>query len=227
MSTGETHIDAETYGSKPLKPVYVSVDLPIPDDFLSVTSPPPDALPMTIRPIDFSQSVLPERAGCYAVVLDNVLSPSECQQLLRMAEASVPESELAIRRRPKADRQTQKSSPSQAGGGDDRPSRAEEKDPWRPALISDGGGWEVRQADYRNGDRIIWDQQEIANRIWARLSQAPGLRLVLAQISPNSRALPAPKSSRIPNARWKFLRLNRRMRFLKYEPGGFFKRMIS
>jgi hypothetical protein len=37
--------------------------------------------------IDFANSPLPRYAGAYAVVLDNVLTPSECTQLIRAAEA--------------------------------------------------------------------------------------------------------------------------------------------
>lgn len=38
--------------------------------------------------IDFAQTDIPEYTGLYAVVLDNVLSPEECAQLIHGAEAS-------------------------------------------------------------------------------------------------------------------------------------------
>ncbi|KAF5540377.1 oxidoreductase containing protein [Fusarium phyllophilum] len=65
---------------------YTSNDIPIPDTFLS--SPP--ETPITTHPIDFANSPLPQYDGHTAIVLDNVLSPEECKQLLSLAEASVP-----------------------------------------------------------------------------------------------------------------------------------------
>ncbi|KAL8392950.1 hypothetical protein RB595_002949 [Gaeumannomyces hyphopodioides] len=223
--------DVDSYGRIPIKPSYISKDIAIPDDFLSVSSPPPDALPITMKPIDFAQTVLPEYKGCYAVVLDNVLSPSECQQLLQMAEDSVPEAERFVRKSKNKQPQSQQqqdqdqdqAAPDEGddGGGGD----GETKDPWRPALVHMGGGWEVRDKTYRNSDRIIWDQEEVVSRLWARLSQVRGLKIVLAKVTPNSRALPAPRPTtrNLLGVRWDFLRVNRRMRFLKYQQGGFFR----
>jgi hypothetical protein len=55
----------------------------LPDDFL--TGPAPN---LTINKVDFTQTPLPEYHKYYAVVLDGVLSPSECQQLLAAAEST-------------------------------------------------------------------------------------------------------------------------------------------
>ncbi|KAI5358238.1 Putative prolyl 4-hydroxylase, alpha subunit [Septoria linicola] len=55
----------------------------LPDNFL--VSPAPN---ITVNRIDFSQTTLPEYAGLYAVVLDNVLNAEECQQLIAAAEAT-------------------------------------------------------------------------------------------------------------------------------------------
>lgn len=49
---------------------------------------PHDAHPITVQRIDFAESPLPEYEPYYATVLDNVLSASECQQMLAYAEAS-------------------------------------------------------------------------------------------------------------------------------------------
>jgi len=65
---------------------YTSKPVDIPADFLKAT--PSDAVPITMERIDFSTSPLPEYAPYYARVLDNVLSASECAQLLRLAEQS-------------------------------------------------------------------------------------------------------------------------------------------
>jgi len=71
-----------------MKTSYTSNPVHIPQDFLTTIRD--DAEPITVQRIDFKSSPLPEYDGCYATVLENVLSPSECAQLLRLAEASSP-----------------------------------------------------------------------------------------------------------------------------------------
>jgi hypothetical protein len=61
-------------------PVYASRDVSIPPGFLVGT--PPDALPIVARVI-WRETDLPENKGCYAAVLDYVLSPSECDALVQ------------------------------------------------------------------------------------------------------------------------------------------------
>lgn len=167
---------------------YKSEKVDIPDTFLR--SPPRD--PVTITPVPFASSDLPEYDGCYAVTLDNVLSKQECDELIRLAESSVPREDIQT---------------------------AEEKEfsPWRPAMVSIGGGLESMAKGYRDSDRIVWDQQDIADRIWARCLQAPGLREKTAVVEEEE-----DREWGIPN--WEFRRINDRMRFLKYCEGQFFKR---
>lgn len=50
-----------------------------------LTGPTPKNI--TKEVIDFAQTVLPEYKGSYAVVLDNVLTAAECDELLTAAEA--------------------------------------------------------------------------------------------------------------------------------------------
>jgi hypothetical protein len=104
---------------------YTSKHVDFRDTFL--TSTPPDAQPILTYPIDFKQTPLPEYDGHYAVVLDNVLSESECKQLIDYAEMS-------------------------AGKGDE----GVENDGWKPALVNVGPGKEILAPEYRNSDRIIW-----------------------------------------------------------------------
>lgn len=156
---------------------YTSNDVEIPDSFL--TGPPAKAPVST--PIDWASTALPQNKGCVAFVVDNVLSPEECTQLLSLAEASAPVE------------------------GD--------ASPWKPALIAVGEGLEASAAGYRESDRIIWDQQVVAGRIGERIMQAEGVRERLA-------SFPRPAAE----GKWKFRRINERMRFLKYSPGQFFKR---
>ena len=83
--------------------------------------------------------------------------------------------------------------------------------PWKPALISVGIGIEASAPGYRESDRIVWDQQEVASRVGERIMAAEGVREKLARFSR-------------PDGTWKFSRVNERMRFLKYSKGHFFKR---
>lgn len=175
----------------PVKTTYGSNPVPIPDNFL--TTPPPDAAPITLSPIDFSTTVLPEYSGCYAVVLDNVLSPSECATLLSLAEASVPATAYG------------------------QPS-----DPWQPALVNIGMGFEVLHPEYRNSDRIIWDQQVIVDRLWDRIVTADGLRDKLMAVQDDVDILGPNRKGGVQ--RWEFVRVNERMRFLRYGAGQFFRR---
>lgn len=55
----------------------------LPEDFLSKPAPN-----ITVSRIDFSQTSLPEYQGLYAIILDNVLSATECDILVHAAEAS-------------------------------------------------------------------------------------------------------------------------------------------
>lgn len=183
----------------PFKTTYTSQEVPIPSTFL--TTQPPDASPITVNKIDFSACPLPEYGRCYAVILDNVLSPSESRTLLSLAEASVPTT----------------------------PSEGKPSNPWQPALVNMGFGFEVLQPDYRNSDRIIWDQQVIVNRLWERIKGAdcPGaedLRARLEVVEDDVEILGRSRSGR--KTRWEFRRVNDRLRFLKYVPGGFFRRKL-
>ncbi|KII91641.1 hypothetical protein PLICRDRAFT_105243 [Plicaturopsis crispa FD-325 SS-3] len=168
---------------------YTSKPVNIPNSFLTTT--PSDAQPITIAPIDFSQT-LPGYAGSYAVVLENVLSASECATLLTLAEDSV------IR--------------------DDTSERAAL---WKPAMVNVGVGQEMMATHYRNSDRIIWDNDTIVARLWARCRQAEGIEDALRTIERNP-ALQGKREAQL-GTKWRFARLNERMRFLKYGPGQYFK----
>jgi len=174
---------------------YTSLPVAIPPDFL--IADPPDARPIVVKPIDWAKTTIPENAGLYATVLDHVLSPSECDALVALAEASVPPS----RRRP-------------APGGSSTP--------WQPALVNIGAGLEVLNKRYRNSDRIVWDNQVVMDRIWARCARgAPGLAeelgVVVVEEEEEWRGGGA-------GARWEFDRFNERGRYLRYGSGQYFRR---
>jgi hypothetical protein len=178
----------------PQRAIYESNDVVIPPGFL--VNAPHDARPVTIAQIHWAKTVLPENQG-YAVVLDHVLSPSECEELLRLVESSVPESQ-----------------------------RGESGDYlWKPAMVNVGGGCEVLAIKYRNSDRIIWDHQDVVDRLWARCLQAPGLWERLGVIEDDKDVLGPMKPGR--SERWEFRKLNKRMRFLKYGKGQYFRREFA
>lgn len=141
--------------------------------------------PVTCSRIDFENSEVPEFKDHKAAVISNVLSLEECDQLLRLAESSF-----------------------EPGKDDTEPG------PWRPALLNMGPGWEVYDNRVRHSDRIVWDQQELANRIWARCLLADGVAELVST---------TPDDYMSVDGKWVFDCPNPRLRFLKYTKGQFFK----
>jgi hypothetical protein len=163
-----------------------SNEVEIPDKFLQGPSP----APVELKPVPFASSPVPEYKKCFAVTIDNVLSPEECAQLKQLAEQSAL---------PAA-----KGDPGQSV--------------WRPATVSLAPGLEAPAPGYRESDRIVWDSQEITDRLWARCCQAEGLKDQLAVMRHRSGQGPG---------RWEFSHINKRMRFLRYSPGQYFKRKLK
>ncbi|CAN8106136.1 unnamed protein product [Discula destructiva] len=205
ITSGDTRsANAKAYDIPEGEPVlvdYVSNNVSIPADFLSLSSPPPDKRPTTLTPIDWINTVLSEYNGRYAVVLDNVVSPSECQELIKLAEASVDMSRVAEGVR----------------------------NPWKPAMVAAGSGYEVLHSTYRNSDRIVWDRQEVVDRLWARCMQGDvgeSLREKLDILDNDDKVVGITRKGRHwkeESQRWEMRRPNKRMRFLKYGPGQFFR----
>lgn len=175
----------------PVKTSYTCNTVDIPPSFLLERAD--DSQAITATRVDFDKEGFPEYAGRYAVLLENVLSPSECKHLLKLAEDS------AI--------------------ADDRGRL------WRPAMLNIGGNFEVAAPDTRNNDRIIWDSQQMIDRIWDRCLQAQGLKEDLLVIDSNPLVLGEAAAAR--GDRWRFTRPNERMRFLRYRDGQFFDRESS
>lgn len=93
--------------------------------------------------------------------------------------------------------------------------RKEGDSAWRPAMVSLGVGIETPAPGYRNSDRIIWDQQVVADRIWERCAAVPPVKDLLQKVS---------NRDDVGEGEWVLSRLNDRLRFLKYTEGQFFKR---
>jgi hypothetical protein len=176
---------------------YTNVPVEIPDSFLA---PLPDPSIIKVSKIDFENSPLPEYKRLYAVVLDNVLSKGECDQLIFMAEMSVG-----------------------AHRGGDEP----DNNGWKPAMVNAGRNYEVLALDYRNSDRIIWDERVVATRLWGRIMQAQGMKEYFSVLEGEG-YVPAVGDTISRGERWVVTKqgLNERLRFLKYGAGQYFKGML-
>jgi hypothetical protein len=184
---------------KVVKSNYTSLPVDIPEDFLAPLSDPST---ISVNQIDFATSVLPEYKGLYAVVLDNVMNEQECKQLLHMTELS-------------------------AGGHSE--DATIEDDGWRPAMVNAGRDKEFLALDYRNSDRIIWDNEVIVQRLWTRIMQAEGMRDYFGVMKGKGYSNVVGDGMVKRNERWVVSPKgpNERMRFLKYGAGQFFRRKSS
>jgi len=141
----------------------------------------PPAAPLTVNHIDWRSTAIPEYNGRLACTIDGVLTPSECEKLLKLAEASVQADE-----------------------------------PWQPALIGLTPGTQiVSRPGYRESDRIIWCDQAVTNKIWARCMSVDGLEALFATVPQ--------QYGKVRQGEWRFERPNERMSFLRYGPGQYFK----
>ena len=180
-----------------VKTEYCSIPVDVPEDFLA---PLPDPTVLKVERVDFKNSPLNEYRNLYAVVLDNVLSQEECDQLIHMAEMSV---------------------------GAHRDEEGPDNDGWRPAMVNAGRNHEIFAPHYRNSDRIIWDDKEIVSRLFKRVMQGEGIKEYLSVLDGEEYVPVVGNSAKYRGKKWVVSKqgLNERMRFLKYGPGQFFKGM--
>lgn len=150
----------------------------LPQDFL--TSPSPN---IEVSRINFAKTAIPENEGLYAVVLDNVLTPQECELFIRAAEAT-------------------------------------SLDGWERAMVNVGGGRQMLMERTRNCGRIIWDSEELVDRIWKRIEHLPDVEEIVRLESVPRIFGNGPAMRR---EIWRFTRPNERMRFLKYVGGEYFR----
>jgi hypothetical protein len=88
---------------------------------------------------------------------------------------------------------------------------------WERALVNIGGGRQKMAEDIRKCSRIIWDDQEVVNRIWARCEP------LLPEVKTLRRWNRVTGVERVKTD-WELTRLNERMRLLKYTAGEYFRR---
>ncbi|EIT82387.1 hypothetical protein AO1008_08537 [Aspergillus oryzae 100-8] len=161
-------------------------------DFLQAP-PPPNA---TIKKLDFTKTTppIPAYKNHFAAIIDNALTPAECNQLLHLAEQSIAPQN--------------KSDPDPGNT------------PWDRALLNVGNGKQVKATGFRNCGRIIYDSPDIADRLLNRL--LPFLRECdIVQISGQPLVTGAGPATR--GETFKLTRLNEKLRFLKYTGGEYFR----
>ncbi|KAJ7866670.1 hypothetical protein B0H13DRAFT_1636595, partial [Mycena leptocephala] len=125
--------------------------------------------------VDFPAAGLPEYAGCYAIVVDDLYSRPMLSSTLGEAE----------------------------------------RQPWKFAQIN--AGTEVYTVpDYRNGERIIHDSFPLSEQIFEKLR--PHLSAI-EEIEEQTYV----RGVGAAVQKWRMLRLNERLRYLRYPKGGFFK----
>jgi len=85
---------------------------------------------------------------------------------------------------------------------------------WERALVNVGGGMQMLSEGTRKCERIIWDDQEIMDRLWARVEP----------FVPELQHFDVPLKKHITRDNLDLTKLNNRMRILKYGQGEYFKR---
>lgn len=195
MLQGDTKAEAASRFPTVVRTEYHSMPVNIPENFLA---PVPDPSTIKVCRVDFKNSPLNEYRNLYAVVIDDVLSQKECDELIRMAEMSV---------------------------GAHREEEGPENNGWRPAMVNAGRNHEVLALHYRNSDRIIWDNHEIVKRIFQRILQGEGMKEYLSILDGKEYVPVVGDSAGYMGETWVITEQgpNERMRFLKYGPGQFFK----
>lgn len=89
---------------------------------------------------------------------------------------------------------------------------------WERAMVNIGGGQQALLEDTRNCGRIIWDNRNIVEKIWARVAPSvPEIQRLEDWVDVTG--MGPVKRDEV----WKATRLNERMRFLKYQGGEYFK----
>lgn len=103
-----------------------------------------------------------------------------------------------------------------------RAAEAQSNGTWEQAMINIGGGKQMLVTDSRDCGRIIWDDADVAEKIWSRVrGSVPEIDIM------KGRARVTGNTSVMLGETWKISRLNERMRFLKYGEGQYFKRKCS
>ena len=168
----------------------------LPADFLSSRRPAGPEKEVVVSKVNFKEVGLPEYDGLYAVVIDNCLSKEECKEIVRAAEATTT---------------TTTTTTTKEGG----------KVIWEQALVNVGNGKQRLMTDVRDCGRIIWDDEDLVAKIWSRVKDFVLPDIEYVKNKPQVTGFGPMKRGHV----LQMSRLNERMRFLRYEPGQYFRRM--
>ncbi|KAF7324041.1 alcohol dehydrogenase [Mycena kentingensis (nom. inval.)] len=96
---------------------------------------------------------------------------------------------------------------------------AEASQPWEVAQVN-AGAYAYTDTSYRNGQRIIYDSHDLSERIFAKIR--PHLKDIeviekTTYINGSTKAV----------QKWRMVRMNERLRFLRYPLGGFFRAHVD
>ncbi|CAD6443897.1 82f8c154-ac9c-4a67-b14f-e693982748a0 [Sclerotinia trifoliorum] len=209
-----------------VKTSYTSLPVSIPDDFLKPLENPEESI--KVQRIEFENTVLKEYRGAYAVVLDGVLNEEECGMLIRLAEMSKGAHGNLVEGVKVENGVKSVAIDSEEGDVEDGEFQGPLNNGWTPAMVNAGVGYEFLSTEYRNSDRIIWDEKEVVERIWKRVLQAKGIKEDIG-------VLEGKKWERFTSLgirrgeRWVSINqgINERMRFLRYGPGQYFREHVD
>lgn len=158
--------------------------------------PFPKSLKASAHLLDFNSTSppLPCYNGTYAKILDNVFTPSECAELIALAEAYGAEHNGV------------------AGGWE--PARLNGPP---------GSGEGVLYSNFRRSERILVFDDAAADRIFAKLRPLVESEIGIIDPTGKWGAITG-KTGRKQGDVWKLKRVNPRLSFLRYGPGHFFKK---
>ncbi|KAF3922423.1 hypothetical protein AA313_de0205168 [Arthrobotrys entomopaga] len=144
-----------------------------------------------LRKINFKNSKLSkyDDVNAYACVIEDAFTKKECDELLRLAEASSEEG-------------------------------------WPLAQVNIGGNAQIMDRSYRKSDRILYDDQPLADKLLARIRPLlQDIELIDPAVAGKGKGPLGWKGSAAKRRGDKFrlTRLNERLRYLRYPVSGFFK----
>lgn len=91
---------------------------------------------------------------------------------------------------------------------------------WEQALVNVGNGKQRLIADVRDCGRIIWDDRDLVAKIWSRVKDCVLPDIEYIKDKPKVTGFGPMKRGEV----LQMTRLNERMRFLRYQPGQYFRR---
>ncbi|KAJ7474060.1 hypothetical protein FB451DRAFT_1247739 [Mycena latifolia] len=98
--------------------------------------------------------------------------------------------------------------------------RAEAFSPWQVAQINAGPDVVYTLPSYRNGQRIIYDSFELSQQLFAKIR--PHL-VAIEEIDEPTYV----RGRGLVTQKWRMVRMNERLRFLRYPKGGFFRAHVD